>query len=475
MGNYNPNYLLTNLSCIRRILEVIKQMKHFKLLALALMLVLSASSYSQWSYCAGSVNMTGLGTNPGIYCLDANNLIVVGGVAGAPRVFRSTNAGANFTNITGNITSTSAPLFCALMLDANTFIVGDGGPGGAGGNASAWRTTDAGATWTNVLTTGGTGGFFNGIVRANNTANFVIAQSDGPNGAGANCTMYMSTNGGVNWTASQQTGVGFTIGSLPAVYCIDNQFFGNGASTAPRVAWTTNGGTAWTGTAITLTGTFLSGLAFNDNKQNGLAITSGSFPTIARTSTGPGGTWTTTSVGTGTSTLNVLRWVPGTDVCFLATSATTGAIRMTPDNGTTWVSQTTAGLTGFFDISVQNNAGNINGFAVAGDGSVVKYATTPVAVNTNNTTTPTKFALEQNYPNPFNPTTTINYSVPVAGNVTVKIFNTLGVEVMTVVNKNHTVGNFTENVDMSAFSSGVYFYTLSAGDFKETRKMMLVK
>jgi hypothetical protein len=444
-------------------------MKHFKLIALALMLVLSASAYSQWSYCAGSVNMTGLGTNPGIYCLDGNNAIVVGGVAGAPKVYKTTNGGANFSNITGNITGPE--LYAGCMMDANTYMVGDGA-----GNAKLWRTTDGGTTWATVLTTGGTGGFFNGIVKANNTANFVVAQSDGPTGSGATCVMYISTNAGLNWTASLQTGVGFTIGSLPAVYCIDNQFFGNGASTAPRLAWTTNGGTAWTGTAIGLTGTFLSGLAFNDNKLNGLAMTSGSFPTVARTSTGPAGPWTTVSVGTGTSTLNVLRWLPGTNTCFLATSATTGAIRMTTDNGATWVSQTTSGLTGFFDISVQNNAGNMNGYAVAGDGSVVKLPTnTPVAINTNNTITPTSFALEQNYPNPFNPSTTINYSIPVAGNVMVKVYNSLGVEVMTVVNKNHTVGNYTENVDMSSFSSGIYFYTLTAGDFKETRKMMLVK
>lgn len=447
-------------------------MKQFKLLALAMALLLgfSAGSYSQWTYCTGSVNMTGLGTNPGVYCFDANLAIVIGGVTNAPKVYKTTNGGSNFVNITGNITGPE--LYCGCITDANTYMVGDGGTGS--GNAKVWRTTDGGTTWATVLTTGGTGGFFNGIVRASLTAGFVVAQSDGPNGLGANCSMYLSTNNGATWTGMQQPGVGFTIGSLPAVYCINNQFFGNGASTAPRCAWTTNAGTTWTGTAIALTGTFLSGLAFNDNMQNGLAMTSGSFPTVGRTSTGPGGPWTTTSVGTGTSTLNVLRWVPGTSYCFLGTSATTGAIRMTPDNGATWVSQTTGGLTGFFDISMQNNSGTINGYAVAGDGSVVKFSS-PVAIDPNNTTTPTSYSLEQNYPNPFNPVTTIKYSVPVAGNVSVKIFNSLGKEVMTVVSKNHTVGNYVENVDMSSFSSGVYFYTMTAGDFKETKKMMLVK
>jgi hypothetical protein len=444
-------------------------MKLIKLFALALLFVVSANVYSQWTYCAGSTQITGLGTNPGIYCLDGNNAIVIGGVTGAPKVFRTTNGGVNFTNATGNITGPE--LYCGLMIDATTWLVGDGA-----GNAKIWRTTDAGVTWTTVLTTGGTGGFFNGIVKASLGGNFIVAQSDGPTGLGAACVMYVSTNGGVNWTGQLQTGVGFTIGSLPAVYCIDNQFYGNGASTAPRVAWTTNAGSTWTGTAITLTGTFLSGLAFNDNKLNGVAMTSGSFPTAARTSTGPGGPWTTVSVGTGTSTLNIMRWVPGTNVCFLGTSATSGSIKKTTDNGATWSDMTTVGLTGWFDISAQNNGGFINAYAVAGDGSVVKLPTnTPVGIDPGNTSIPNTFALEQNYPNPFNPSTSIKYSVPVAGNVTVKIYNSLGVEVMTVVNKNHTVGNYVENVDMSGFSSGVYFYTLTAGDFKETKKMMLVK
>jgi hypothetical protein len=440
-------------------------MKYLKLFVLAVAFLFAANTYSQWTYCNGSAGMTGLGTNPGIYCLDGNNAIVVGGVTGAPKVYKTTNGGVNFVNITANLTGPE--LYAGCMMDANTLMVGDGA-----GNAKLWRSTDGGVSWTTVLTTGGAGGFFNGIVKANLTPGFVVAQSDGPTGSGASCVMYISTNSGANWTASLQTGVGFTIGSLPAVYCIDNQFFGNGASTAPRLAWTSNGGTTWTGQAVSVTGTFTSGLAFNNNKLNGLAISSASYPNISRTSTGPAGPWTTVSTGgTGASTLNVLRWVPGTDICFLATSL---GIMMTTNNGTSFVNQTTNSITGFFDISVQNNSGTINGYAVAGDGSVVKL-TSPVAIDPANTTTPSTFALEQNYPNPFNPSTTIKYSVPVSGNVSIKVYNSIGVEVMTVVNKNHVAGNYVESVDLSGLSSGIYFYTLSSGDFKDTKKMMLVK
>ena len=147
---------------------------------------------------------------------------------------------------------------------------------------------------------------------------------------------------------------------------------------------------------------------------------------------------------------------------------------VTTNNGTSFSNMTTSSITGFFDISVQVVGGNIVGYAVAGDGSVVRLST-PVAVDPTNTTTPSTFALEQNYPNPFNPSTTIKYSVPVSGNVSIKVYNSIGVEVMTVVNGNHVAGNYVENVDLSGLSSGIYFYTLTSGDFKDTKKMMLVK
>ncbi len=438
-------------------------MKYLKLFVLAVAFLFAANTYSQWTYCNGSAGMTGLGTNPGIYCLDGNTAIVVGGVTGAPKVYKTTNGGVNFVNATGNLTG--GEIYAGCVIDANTFIVGDGP---ASGTANLKRTSDGGTTWTVVLTTGGAGGFFNGIVKAATNPNFIVAQSDAFAGTAA---MFVSTNAGLNWTLQNMTGVGFTIGSLPAVFCIDNQFYGSGASTAPRIGVTTNGGTSWTGYPISVTGTFTSGVAFNNNKTNGLGISSASYPNISRTTNG-GVNWSTLSTGgTGTSTLNVLRWAPGTDICYLATSL---GIMVTTNNGTSFSNMTTSSITGFFDISVQVVGGNIVGYAVAGDGSVVRLST-PVAVDPTNTTTPSTFALEQNYPNPFNPSTTIKYSVPVSGNVSIKVYNSIGVEVMTVVNGNHVAGNYVENVDLSGLSSGIYFYTLTSGDFKDTKKMMLVK
>ncbi len=442
-------------------------MKFLKLFVLAAALIFSANTYSQWIYCTGSGSISGLGSNPGVYCLDGNTAIAVGGVTGAPRVFKTTDGGTTFVNASGNLSG--GELYAGCIIDANTFLVGDGP---ASGSANIKRTSDGGTTWTTVLTTGGAGGFFNGIVKAATDPNFLIAQSDAFAGT---AVIFVSTNGGLNWTAQNQTGVGFTIGSLPAVFCIDNQFYGCGASTAPRIGYTMNGGSTWTGTAASVTGTFTSGAAFHNNKLNGLIVSSASYPNVSRSTNGPGGPWTTVPTGiAGTSTLNVLRWVPGTDICYMTTSMVTNSILVTTNSGLTWSGMTTNSITGFFDISVQNNGGTINGYAVAGDGSVVKLSS-PVGIDPTNTTTPSKFALEQNYPNPFNPSTTIKYSIPVSGNVSIKVYNSLGVEVMTVVNKDHVAGNYVENVDLSALSSGIYFYTLNANGFTDTKKMMLVK
>ncbi len=90
-------------------------------------------------------------------------------------------------------------------------------------------------------------------------------------------------------------------------------------------------------------------------------------------------------------------------------------------------------------------------------------------------TAPVEFTLEQNYPNPFNPTTTINYSIPEAGNVELKVYDVLGNEVANLVNQEMAPGNYTANFDASSLASGIYIYRLQTGSLMQTRKMILMK
>ena len=90
-------------------------------------------------------------------------------------------------------------------------------------------------------------------------------------------------------------------------------------------------------------------------------------------------------------------------------------------------------------------------------------------------TAPLQFSLEQNYPNPFNPATTINYSLAKDEFVHIAVFNILGEKVATLVNTNQKAGNYELKFDASSHSSGIYFYSMEAGDFKSVRKMILMK
>jgi hypothetical protein len=90
---------------------------------------------------------------------------------------------------------------------------------------------------------------------------------------------------------------------------------------------------------------------------------------------------------------------------------------------------------------------------------------------------PFEFDLCQNYPNPFNPISTIQFSIPETQFVTLKVFDLLGNEIATLVNEEKTAGSY--KVDFNTIrhniSSGIYFYTLQAGSFKNTKKMVLLK
>jgi hypothetical protein len=89
------------------------------------------------------------------------------------------------------------------------------------------------------------------------------------------------------------------------------------------------------------------------------------------------------------------------------------------------------------------------------------------------------YQLYQNYPNPFNPATTINYQIPKTGFVTLKVYDILGKEIATLVNEQKTQGRYSVKFDASSaaggLASGVYFYQLRAGDFIQTKKMILLK
>ncbi len=116
-------------------------------------------------------------------------------------------------------------------------------------------------------------------------------------------------------------------------------------------------------------------------------------------------------------------------------------------------------------------AGNLNAYPdkkAEWEAIVSSVETTPDFV-------PVEYSLDQNYPNPFNPSTVIRFSIPERANVTLKVYNILGSEVMTLLEGEQEAGQYNVTMDASALASGVYFYTLNTGSINLTKKMMLLK
>jgi hypothetical protein len=88
---------------------------------------------------------------------------------------------------------------------------------------------------------------------------------------------------------------------------------------------------------------------------------------------------------------------------------------------------------------------------------------------------PETFGLSQNYPNPFNPSTNINYQIPKAGFVSLKVFNIIGKEIATLVNQEEPAGDYKVQFDTHNIASGTYFYKLSAGGVSLYKKMIVIK
>ncbi len=98
-----------------------------------------------------------------------------------------------------------------------------------------------------------------------------------------------------------------------------------------------------------------------------------------------------------------------------------------------------------------------------------------IGIHQISTEVPAKFDLQQNYPNPFNPATNIKFSIPSGSFVTLKIYDQTGKEITALVNQELAAGIYNVDFDAGDLSSGLYFYKITAGDFSQTKKMVLVK
>jgi photosystem II stability/assembly factor-like uncharacterized protein len=238
-------------------------------------------------------------------------------------------------------------------------------------------------------------------------------------------------------------------------------YFGTGNT----ILRTTNGGTTWTEqTNGTLR--WLNGVSFTD-ANIGTAV--GWDGTILRTTNG-GTTWTEQTSGT----TERLEDVSFTDANNGTVVGFGGTILRTTNGGTTWTEQTSGTNNWLSSVSFTDAD---NGWAVGWNGTILHTTNGGVSFIEEEQIdeVPRTYFLSNNFPNPFNPSTKIKYSVPQSSNIILKVFDVLGNEIETLVDEEKPAGKYEVEFDASTLTSGVYFYQLDAGDFVQTKKMILLK
>ena len=414
-------------------------------------------------------------------CAVDNNVIWVAcaNTGTAARIYRSVNGGVNWSLRTTGLPSVNG--YGIFALDSLNCWFGTDG-------AAIYHTTNGGASWTNQLTV--TGSFSDGI--AFFTPTYGIWYADPTSSSGQPYQLRVTTNAGANWNLVPGAPVSTSDwGVINAWDYTDSNhvWLGSANTTAnatyAKVFRTSTGyyGT-WSNTQVPglggSTGCYYQAVAFINN-TSGIVGSSGG--NLKKTTDG-GVTFSDCAVppglGSSFTVMNANGLKDGSNTIRVAIdSVGTAKMYKTTNLGTSWINEPLPTEASANTIAHMRFLDATHGFAVLGStntplGGLIKYGiVTGITPSTGNV--PAEFSLKQNYPNPFNPTTTIEFNLPKASNVSLKIYNSLGKEVETLLNENMIAGNYKVSFDASKLSSGIYFYTLSTGSFRETKTMSLVK
>lgn len=391
---------------------------------------------------------------------------------------------------TVSIPNYSGPLICGDFVNDLTGYVAQ---------RKMWKTTDGGYTWNHIFDFPYSNNAITGMKFFNE--NFGVI-------SGLSGKIMKTTDGGNSWIDISTS----NINSLFQIHFFSEEHF---VLTGYGSAVTTNGGSTWS-TYSSGSQTWFRGAAFNgDNMIAGL----NQDHSYIKSSDG-GVSWNVGSIVIDNKqilspyAINVpgkvllVGSVSGGDPYTLVTAKSS-------DNGNTWITKNfglsivggikvilhneiTYLFTGFSDRSIIMRSFDYgetwneflsfpNTWSVAGstitnqkvylfrsDG-LISFTDINVGIQTTSTEVPDGFQISQNYPNPFNPETKINFQIPKGDFVSLKVFDITGKEVATLVNQNLEAGSYEYSFNASNLTSGVYFYTIQAGQFTETKRMVLVK
>ena len=439
-----------------------------RLLAALFLFVLSASSNAQWTV------VSQVPSNPNINSISVVDQNIIWAACDANRLYKTTNGGTSW--LLRNAGLPTGNLYGISALDTTTCWVGTV-------SGSIYKTTDGGTTW--VLQFSLSGSFTNGIKMYN--ANYGVYYGD-PTGSGQPYQFRYTTNGGTNWLLSPTAPIaGNEFGVVNAWDWIDTTRFWIGSAnlaasaTNAKVYKTTSGfgGGNWSSVNVSGTGgaqgLYFQAVAFAD-ANNGMVGSNGGD--IRKTTDG-GLTWQNVTNPPGFTTFAAINFhgmKDGSNAIRVSLSdGVAYKVYKTTNLGTAWSEEVLPALGQTNGVQHMQFINSNLGFAGGNLGVFMRFGN-PSGINTLNNKLPEGFELGQNYPNPFNPSTKINFSIPVSANVSLKIFDAVGREVATVLNEFVNAGNYTADfIAPASMNSGVYFYTLSAGEFKQTKKLLLVK
>lgn len=434
------------------ILKLEKANKSFIFFAiLFLYAVTSNISYSQyWFEDTSGVNVR----LNAVYCLNMSRAWCCGNNGTVLRLTPIYWNMQRWKNVTGNGIPVNLDLVSITNPWSDTNIALTTGT--VAGVTYVYRTSNAGANWTQVFSQ--PNGKINSVWFSQNSNTNAFLQGDP---VGGRWTIFRSTNGGVNWDSSglflQQNGseIGW---SNSAYFYNDRVWFGTNNS---RIYYSSNSGITWSSQSILPE---FNSYTIMANIPSGVVISGGS--TLMK-STSHGMNWSPiASMGTGNfggfGNWGNFWWYVRSD----------NKVYLSSNNGESWSVQYTAQSGNFTNIYLTNY--NLLMFAIRTNGGISRYIIA-VGIHQISNQTPENFSLSQNYPNPFNPVTKIKFDVPKTSFTKIIIYDIIGREVTTLVNEELKPGTYEVDWNSAGFSSGVYFYKITAGDYSETKKMVLMK
>ncbi|TRZ66353.1 T9SS C-terminal target domain-containing protein [bacterium] len=277
--------------------------------------------------------------------------------------------------------------------------------------------------------------------------------------------VYLSNDNGTSWTQTALNNRTVNALAVSGTYIFAGTI--NYPTGAGEVYISTNNGTSWTVTAL-----------YNKYVYSLAVSGSNIFAGTYNSPLGSGGVYLSTNNGTNwTQTIlnnkSVYSLAASGNNIFAGTDS--NGVFLSTNNGISWINKN-QGFSVIPSVSALLIIGNTYIFAGTQGQSVwLRLYTESIGIKQISEVVPSSYSLQQNYPNPFNPTTKIQYAIPHNGIVKLVVFDALGRVVETLVNENQTAGVYETEFNASRYSSGVYFYKLTTGNFSETKKMTLIK